>query len=618
MGLDWYGKTDADMWPPEAVTIIRARDEAALRGSEPQVFSQLVRLEDGPHTFLLIEFTQATGDPGIGVVGIAVDITGYSNAKIDHAQLATVIEQTAESVMMAGLDGRITYVNPAFERVSGYTREEAIGRNPRLLSSGLQPASFYQAMWAALASGSPWAGDLVNRRKDGTLLTEEVRISPIRDGAGAITSYVAVERDVSRERALEESSSNLGRQRTLIAETIRSLRAGDTPEATAQAICRQVASFSGINAAQLLLFGLDGRATPIGYVVVGEPDPPLRPHSHEHSRQLRGRAAEGPWIEPWKDNLAFPNRNLLNGTNARSLGFAPVRYDDRVIGLLIVQSADTVDKAAVTEALPALVEFANLAGALIGRDVADRTEVGRGRNHVLRIIADRSFGPVFQPIVDLKSHLIVGYEALTRFNDGTNPEIMFDQATAVGLGVELETATLKVALAAAELLPRSAWLDLNASPELVLAGEPLRTLLSGTRRKLVLEVTEHTVIADYSAFRAAMVTLGPKVKLAVDDAGSGFASLRHILELGPAYVKLDRSLIAGLESDEARQAMIIGLRHFARMTGCALIAEGIETKREIAVLRSLGINLGQGYALGRPKAAGASPSLIRPRFTVGA
>jgi EAL domain-containing protein (putative c-di-GMP-specific phosphodiesterase class I) len=117
---------------------------------------------------------------------------------------------------------------------------------------------------------------------------------------------------------------------------------------------------------------------------------------------------------------------------------------------------------------------------------------------------------------------------------------------------------------------------------------------------VVLEVTEHAAVADYPAFRAAMAELGPKVRLAVDDAGAGFASLRHILELRPAFVKLDRWLVADLESDDARQAMIVGLRHFARSTGCRLIAEGIETDRELAVLRTLDIPLGQGFLLGRP------------------
>jgi EAL domain-containing protein (putative c-di-GMP-specific phosphodiesterase class I) len=166
--------------------------------------------------------------------------------------------------------------------------------------------------------------------------------------------------------------------------------------------------------------------------------------------------------------------------------------------------------------------------------------------------------------------------------------------------LELEIATLQAALAAAQSLPESAWLNVNASPTLIMSGEPLRALLLGFSRRLVLEVTEHAAITDYPAFRLAMASLGPNVEFAVDDAGVGFASLRHILELQPAFVKLDRWLVSGLEADEARQAMIVGLAHFARSTGCRLIAEGIETDLELAALRSLDIDLGQGYLLGRP------------------
>ena len=600
MGSEWYGKTDADMWPPEAAAMIRAHDDATLHGGGSQVFSRVMTLEDGPHTVLLIEFPLPTGDSRLGVGGIGVDVTEYSKTEAERDQLTAAIEQVADSVVITDREARITYVNSAFERVTGYGRDEVIGQNPRLLKSGLQTPWFYEGMWASLTNGLSWVADLINRRKDGTLFTEEAVISPIRDSSGAITSYVAVKRDVTHERALVERSTQLARQRALIAETIRGLRAGDTPEATAQAICRQVVNFTGVTAANISLFELDGRALPIGFVVAGQPDPPLRKLPSQRSHQLQERATDGPWIEPWVVRPGHPYNQLLNGLGVHSVGYAPVRNNRRLIGLLAIETEGSVQEVAVAEVLPALVEFADLAGVLIGRDVAERTEAGRGREHIAGIIGLRAFHPVFQPIVDLGRDAIVGYEALTRFADGADPEVVFAEAAAVGLGHELETATLQAALAAAKALPRSAWLNLNTSPDLIIAGEPLRTLLGGSRRRLVLEVTEHSAIANYPAFRAAMAALGPKVELAVDDAGAGFASLRHILELRPAFVKLDRSLVAGLESDYARHAMIAGLHHFARATGFRLIAEGIETDRELAVLRALDIQLGQGYLLGRP------------------
>ena len=600
MGIDWRGKTDADMWPPDAAALMRSNDEAVIREGGPQVFSRVMPLEDGPHTVLLVEFPMPAGDGRVGVCGVGVDITEYARKDEERDRLATAIDQATESVVITDLKARITYVNPAFERVTGYKRGEVIGKNPRLLKSGLQTPWFYDAMWAALTNGLPWAADFVNRRKDGTLFTEEGSISPIRDSSGAISSFVAVKRDVTQERALAERSTILARQRALIAETIRGLRTGDSPEATAQAICRQISNLAGVIAAHISLFELDGSAAPIGFAVAGRADPILRKPPSQRSQRLYDRSIDGPWIEPWTRDRENPYNKLLTGLGTNSTVYAPVRDNRQLIGLLSVDTDGSVDTSGVAELLPAVVEFADLAGALIGRDVNERAEAGRGRDRISSIIGRRAFHPVFQPIVDIGRHGVVGYEALTRFDSGSSPEVVFAEADAVGLGHELETATLQAALEASTALPRSAWLNLNASPGLVMAGEPLRSILAGCSRRLVLEVTEHTAIENYAVFRQAMAALGPKVKLAVDDAGAGFASLRHILELRPAFVKLDRWLVAGLDSDDARQAMIVGLRHFAGATGCRLIAEGIETESELAVLRALDIPLGQGYLLGRP------------------
>ncbi|HEX7490937.1 MAG TPA: EAL domain-containing protein [Candidatus Limnocylindrales bacterium] len=518
----------------------------------------------------------------------------------ERDRLAGAIEQVTDSVIVTDRDGRITYVNPAFERVTGYSRDEVMGQNPRFLKSGLHTAWFYDAMWAAISAGVPWSADVVNRRKDGTLFTEETVVSPIFDASGEITSYVAVKRDVTQERALVEHSTQLARQRLLIAETIRGLRAGDTPEATAQAICHSVLSLPGILAAQLALFELDAHAWPIGFAVDGQQDPELRRLPAQRSLHLLERATEGPWIEPWLNRPRHPYNQLLNSLGVHEIAHAPVRYEQRLIGTLFICAGESRENAILAESMPALVEFADLAGALIGREASMRTEAKQGRAHISRIIDSRMFHPVFQPIVDLDCNRIVGYEALTRFSDGTNPELLFAEATAVGLGVELETATLEAAIAASSRLPESAWLNLNASPELIISGKSLRALLLRSNKRVVLEVTEHTAITDYKAFRAVIASLGPKVELAVDDAGVGFSSLRHVLELRPAFVKLDRWLVADLETDRARQAMIAGLRHFARATGCQLIAEGVETDRELAVLQGLEIRLGQGYLLGRP------------------
>jgi PAS domain S-box-containing protein len=494
--------------------------------------------------------------------------------------------RSTESVMITDLDARITYVNPAFERVTGYTRDEVIGKNPRFLKSGLQTPWFYDAMWAALTNGLPWVADFVNRRKDGTLFTEEAVISPIRDSSGAITSYVAVKRDVTQERALEERATQLARQRALIAETIRDLRAGDTPGGHRpgdlppgrQLHRRRGRTLLPLRARWTSAADRLRRRRPARPAAAAAPIPTQSADPRAGRRRPLDRAVGEPTLALLQPAPERPRRPR-GCVRARATRPAAHRA-------ALIYAAGSVEEVAVTEALPALVRVRGPGRGVIGRDVAERTEAGRGRDHIADIIARGAFGPVFQPIVDLARNEIVGYEALTRFTDGSNPEVVFAEAAAVGLGLELEMATLQAPSRPRRPCLESAWLNLNASPELILAGEPLRTLLAGSRRRLVLEVTEHTAIADYPAFRAAMAALGPKVEFAVDDAGTGFASLRHIVELRPAFVKLDRSLMAGLESDSARQAMIVGLCHFAHVTGCRLIVEGIETDSELSVLRA--------------------------------
>ena len=600
MGSDWRGKTDADLWPPEAAAQLHRYDAAILGGAGPQVFSRVMPHDGSPHTVLLIEFPMPDGDRGVGVGGLAVDVTEVSRTQAEHARLVAMTDRTPDSVVVVDLAGRITYVNAAFEKATGYSRDEVIGENPRILKSGLQTAASYQEMWATLVGGLPWSGEFINRRKDGTFIFEQAVIVPIGGVDGTPTGYVAVKHDVTNERAQSTGSALAASQHALILEVVRELLPGATPEATAHEICLKVAGLAGVAAAQILAFEHDGSALPIGQVVARRPDQPLLRLSVRLSRRLHARAMDGPWIEPWANRQGRGYDQLVEHAGPSALAYAPITFGERLVGLLVVQSVDVTNKDAAADLLPIVTEFADLAGALLGGSLTGRVDTQAGREHVLGIIANQAFSPVFQPIFDMFLGRVVGYEALTRFTDGSDPETVFGEAVAVHLGVPLEVATLKAALAAAKALPQGLWLNVNASAEFILAAGQLRFLLGGYRRPIVIEVTEHEAVADYALFRAAVASLGPSIRLAVDDAGAGFASLRHILELRPAMVKLDRWLIEGLDSDTARQAMIVGLHHFARKSGCLLIAEGVDTDQEIAVLRTLDIHLGQGYALGPP------------------
>jgi EAL domain-containing protein (putative c-di-GMP-specific phosphodiesterase class I)/cellulose synthase/poly-beta-1,6-N-acetylglucosamine synthase-like glycosyltransferase len=229
----------------------------------------------------------------------------------------------------------------------------------------------------------------------------------------------------------------------------------------------------------------------------------------------------------------------------------------------------------------------------------ERGAQGGGRRWTMPTPRSGSFGhftffTVFQPIVELESRSPVGYEALTRFADGRTPQGTLDAAHAQGIGIDLDAALVRAAVASAKALPPGTWLSVNVSPELAARTAELEQILTRSPRPVVLEV------GAAAGADGAGPQLPAGVMVALDDAGSGYESLARIAQLRPAYLKVGRDAIAGIEQDDARRAIVAALAGFATTHGCTVIAEGIETEAEFSALREIGVRLGQGYFLGRP------------------
>lgn len=396
------------------------------------------------------------------------------------------------------------------------------------------------------------------------------------------------------ERRLSARAAVARRVRTAIG------REGDLV-AAAVALCRETARLPSVAGVALIELDRRGHASMLALqgdvrwgVRAGELLPPPA------ASYLRARASLGPWIETGDGDVG--SAVLLDARAA----CAPIgRPGDPVALLVLSQANEPADESAMRSMLGDAVDLAEAADAALGDRIVERAAAGETAATIAGVVARRDFVPHYQPIARLVDYEVQGVEALTRFADGAPPATRFSEASSCGLGVALEMATLERSVAGAAALGGTRWLSVNVSPQLLLEGSLLGPILADAAQPVVVELSEHDRVEDYAALRSAISDLPVPTQLSVDDAGSGFASLRHILELRPEFMKLDRSWICGIDADPARQALVAGLRQFATEAGCTLVAEGIERGAELQAVIDLGVDLGQGFLLGRPRPAAA-------------
>ena len=396
------------------------------------------------------------------------------------------------------------------------------------------------------------------------------------------------------------------RERASVTEALCRLQPEETPQLTAERICHELVGLRNLNSAVLVMLTESGDAVPLARhgdvdprVRVGEPLPPAL------GKHLLSHASRSAWTESRTDQPPGAAGPPLLGPRTWAGAYAPLRSQGRLLGVLAIASGKASSEAPtdeVAQAMSAAIDFAAVSAALLGPALAQHSAVSSSQSALQKILATQAFTPVFQPIVDLHSGQVVGYETLTRFADGTDPQTRFTEAARVGMGLELERATMAAALDAAAGWMDGRWLSVNVSPSFLASGDPA-PLMRGRDLDIVLELTEHDRIDDYTDITRAVRRLGSQVRLSIDDAGAGYACLTHVLWLQPAFVKLDRGWVSGIDHDPARQALVAGLESFASRTGSTLIAEGVETQAELNTLRGLRVDLAQGFLLGRPEPA---------------
>jgi len=247
--------------------------------------------------------------------------------------------------------------------------------------------------------------------------------------------------------------------------------------------------------------------------------------------------------------------------------------------------------------------FAAIVAECIHADVRRRREHDVSVARVEACIANTAYHVRYQPIFRVTDGGISAFECLARFESEPyrSPDKWFDEAEQAGLGPRLELAVARRALKALARLPDNIVLTVNASPATIMSDEFGVLFNSLPLERVTLEVTEHAAVANYAALVSRLQPLRERgLGLAVDDAGAGHSSFRHVLDLKPDTIKLDMSLTRNIDKDQGRRALAGALAMFGRAMGSHIVAEGVETQAELETLKRVGVTKVQGYLTGRP------------------
>src|SRR3954471_1778223 len=330
------------------------------------------------------------------------------------------------------------------------------------------------------------------------------------------------------------------------------------------------------------------------------------------------RVVDGRLPSAVPDARRHPVTRDLPGTADAGIGCyvgVPIRTEnEHVVGMLCCAGREPRSDLGQQE-VSSLSMLAALLGDLLERSSTRSGQLESLRRRLTKVIEGDGLGVVLQPIIATSSGTLVAAESLARF-PSARPSIWFADAERVGMRAELESAAARLALGRLAELPDGTRLTFNLSPDLVVAGALDELLADAEVGRLVIEITEHAPVPDYGALHRALDPhRAAGLQLAVDDAGAGYASFRHILHLRPDVIKVDMSLVASIDRDPAQQALVGSLQAFAEQSGAVLLAEGVERQDELDELARIGVPLVQGYLLSKPT-AGPLPNRYRTPTTV--
>lgn len=543
---------------------------------------------------------------------------------------ADVFIHAREGIVITDADARIIAVNDAFSSITGYAREEVIGRNPRILRSGIHDAGFYAALWRDLLAQGHWSGEISNRRKDGEVYVELLTISAVRDAAGEPRQFLGLFSDITPLKEQARRLENIAHYDALTALPNRVLLADRLQQSMAQAQRRgqpmavvylDLDGFKGIN-------DCHGHETGDQLLIAAA----TRMRQALREGDTLSRLGGDEFVAVLPD---LPDVSASVPLLARLLAAAaqPLSVGDLVLqvsaslGVSFFPQADEVDADQLLRQADQAMYQAKLAGrnryhvfdAELDRSVRSHHE---SLKRIRRALADNEFVLHYQPKVNMRSGAIVGVEALIRWQHPERgllaPEVFLPVVEDHPLAVDIGAWVIDSALAQIESWHAGGLhipVSLNVGvrqlqhPDFI---EHLRVALAAHpgvgAGDLELELIETSALADLlrvSGLIDSCRALG--VMFTLDDFGSGYSSLTNLKRLPVTQLKIEQSFVRGMVDDADCRAIIEAVIGLARSFRRELVAEGVETTAHGAMLLQLGCELAQGYGIARPMPAAELP-----------
>lgn len=624
------GKSDRDFFPPEQAAHFIARDREVLQAAgvietseEPiQTAHQGQRLL---HT-RKVSIRGLDGQPKY-LLGISEDITERKQAEQQLLLTASVFTHAREGIAITDARGVILDVNGAFTRITGYSRDEVLGKTPKILNSGRHAPGFYQDMWRDLLLEGQWYGEIWNRRKSGEVFAEMLNISAVRDAQGQTRNYVALFSDITALKQHESELEHIAHYDVLTGLPNRVLLGDRMHQAMAQAVRRQqqlgvvyldLDGFKAVNdrhgheAGDLLLLTVATRMK----AALRDCDTLGRIGGDEFVAVLMD-LADGPSC------IALLQR-LLDAASE------PVQHGELVLqisaslGVTLYPQAEDLEADQLLRQADQAMYQAKLAGKNryhFFDDAQDRQARGRHETlaNIRQALTRREFVLFYQPKINMRSGALIGMEALIRWQHPQRgllapahflPAIE-DHPLAVDVGEwVLATALAQMAQWQAAGLALTVSVNVGArqlqQPNFVTRLRALLVAQPTVRpEQLEIEVLETSALEDIQGVSKVIQDCSDMgVRFALDDFGTGYSSLTYLKRLPVAVLKIDQSFVRDMLVDADDLAILQGIIGLAGAFRREVIAEGVETAAHGQRLLQLGCDLGQGYGIARPMPAG--------------